>query len=270
MKISVVSDLHLEFGYQTLPGGEVLILSGDIAEARSVQKHFHSTKSVRHEPWDIYACSEFFFHECSKYEKVFYVMGNHEHYYGTINNTLDILESIMPSNVTILEERFAEYKGVVFLGSTLWTDLNNDDPITEYHLKSVMNDYRYITMKNHNGDYHKLIPSYTRKLHQRSLEYFEGVLEQHKDKPFVVITHHAPSALSINHKYKHDYLGNGGYVSQLDNFILDHPQIKLWTHGHVHDFAHYMIGSTRVVCNPRGYKGYEVDTGFNPNFEIEI
>lgn len=270
MKISVVSDLHLEFGYQHLPGGEVLILSGDIAEANSISKHYHSTKSVSSLPVEEYACSEFFFNECAKYEKVFYVMGNHEHYHGNINKTLEILESIMPSNVTVLEDRFVEYKGVVFLGATLWTDLNKSDPLTEYHLKHAMNDYRCITMQNtDNGCYHKLTPTHTRKIHARTLEYFKTVLDSH-DKPFVVITHHGPSRQSINQKYKDDYLGNGGYVSSLDEFILDYPKIKLWTHGHVHDFTHYMIGPTRVVCNPRGYNGYETDTGFNPNFEIEI
>jgi hypothetical protein len=50
---------------------------------------------------------------------------------------------------------------------------------------------------------------------------------------------------------------NGGYTSDLVEFILDRPQIKLWTHGHTHEQFDYMIGSTRVVCNPRGYDGYE-------------
>jgi hypothetical protein len=54
---------------------------------------------------------------------------------------------------------------------------------------------------------------------------------------------------------------NGGYCSNLEEFILDHPQIRLWTHGHMHDPSDYMIGETRVVCNPRGYVGYER----NPN-----
>jgi hypothetical protein len=48
---------------------------------------------------------------------------------------------------------------------------------------------------------------------------------------------------------------NGGYHSELSEFILDHPQITLWTHGHMHDPFDYNIGTTRVVCNPRGYKG---------------
>jgi hypothetical protein len=51
---------------------------------------------------------------------------------------------------------------------------------------------------------------------------------------------------------------NGAYSSRLDDFILNHPQIKLWTHGHTHEDFDYMIGTTRVVCNPRGYINYEV------------
>jgi hypothetical protein len=50
---------------------------------------------------------------------------------------------------------------------------------------------------------------------------------------------------------------NGGYSSDLESFIIDRPQIKLWTHGHTHHNFDYMIGSTRIVCNPRGYEGYE-------------
>ena len=50
---------------------------------------------------------------------------------------------------------------------------------------------------------------------------------------------------------------NGGYSSSLDEFIMDHPQIKLWTHGHTHEPFDYMVGETRIVCNPRGYIGYE-------------
>ena len=31
----------------------------------------------------------------------------------------------------------------------------------------------------------------------------------------------------------------------------------MWTHGHTHEDFDYMIGGCRVVCNPRGYSGYE-------------
>ena len=62
---------------------------------------------------------------------------------------------------------------------------------------------------------------------------------------------------STKPRYKNDTLVNGAYSSDLSEFILDHPQIKLWTHGHTHDTFDYMIGSTRIVCNPRGYINYE-------------
>jgi hypothetical protein len=51
---------------------------------------------------------------------------------------------------------------------------------------------------------------------------------------------------------------NGAFRSELDGFILSkHDRIKLWVHGHMHNPSDYMIGDTRVVCNPRGYVGHE-------------
>ena len=70
--------------------------------------------------------------------------------------------------------------------------------------------------------------------------------------------------------YQNDSLTNFAYYSDLSEFILDHPQIKLWTHGHMHNPFDYMIGDTRIVCNPRGYEGYEPDSGWNPNIVLEI
>ena len=65
---------------------------------------------------------------------------------------------------------------------------------------------------------------------------------------------------------------NGAYSSDLSEFILANPQIKLWTHGHTHDVFDYMIGSTRVVCNPRGYHLYEerADQFRADEFEITL
>ena len=272
MKISICSDLHLEFGYQELPGGEVLILAGDIAEARSIHRNYHSTKVVQDTPNEFYRCSEFFKWECAKYDQVFYVMGNHEHYHNRFDKTYDILKDVMPANVRLLENECAEYNGVVFMGATLWTDNNRNDPLTIQHLKWSMNDYRVV--KNHyeyKDVYGKLMPEATGGVHRRTVEYFKLCLSMNKDKPVVMITHHAPSFNSIHERYKHDTLMNGGYASNLSELILDNPQIKYWVHGHMHDATDYMIGGTRVVSNPRGYVGHEstVDN-FKPDFTVEI
>ena len=63
---------------------------------------------------------------------------------------------------------------------------------------------------------------------------------------------------------------NGGYMTELSEFILDNPEIKLWTHGHTHSSHDYQIGNTRIVCNPRGYAGYEaISENYKP-LTIEI
>lgn len=268
-KISLVSDLHLECGYQELPGGEVLILAGDICEARDLKKDFHGTRLLDAEPGS-YKWYDFFYKECAKYDRVFYVMGNHEHYHGRFDRTKVELESILPKNIRLLDNDYEIYNGVLFLGATLWTDCDRNNPLTLHTIKYGMNDFRLI--KNHyvNKDiYYKLTPEYTVSVHKKTLEYFHHVLRENSQVPTVVITHHAPSYLSIHPRYKGNAM-NGAYVSDLSEFILDHENIRYWVHGHNHDKFDYTIGDTRVLSNPRGYIGYEDTSQFNPDFSFKI
>jgi len=73
----------------------------------------------------------------------------------------------------------------------------------------------------------------------------------------VVVGHHSPSKLSTKPQYEKDWEMNGGYSSDLTDFIMDHSEIALWVHGHTHHNFDYMLGKTRILCNPRGYAGYE-------------
>jgi len=83
------------------------------------------------------------------------------------------------------------------------------------------------------------------------------VVQGNHNTKYVVVGHHAPSRLSTHAMYANDTVMNGGFSSDMNDFIQDHPQIRLWTHGHTHHEFDYMIGGTRVMCNPRGYSGYE-------------
>jgi hypothetical protein len=77
--------------------------------------------------------------------------------------------------------------------------------------------------------------------------------------------HHEFREYQWHAQYQNDYHMNGGFGSDLDDFIIDHPEIQVWTHGHTHDPFNYKIGNTRVICNPRGYTGYESRTrDFSP------
>jgi Icc-related predicted phosphoesterase len=271
MKITLISDLHLDIsGYLDLPGGEVLIIAGDACEAKALRREHHSTKLVDREPGE-FPCYDFFNYACAKYEKVFYVMGNHEHYHGKYWKTYTELASVLPNNVTLLEDQCEEYKGVVFVGSTLWTDMNKSDPITLSMIQHFMNDYKLITYRypQYNA-YHKMRPMDTVKMHYSSKRYIEETVKAHPDKPIVVITHMGPTHMSINEKYKHEPHSNGAYVSDLSELILDNENIKFWVHGHVHDPVDYMVGDTRVLCNPRGYLPWEAGNGFDPSFTFEV
>ena len=170
-------------------------------------------------------------------------------------------------DVTLLEKESVEYGGVVFIGATLWTNCNNGDGLTMYSLKHSMNDYRVI--KNHYlpaDIYAKLTPEKTFSEHVKTIEYFNEELAKHTGKPVVVVTHHAPSFASVDDAYRGEFHMNGGYASDLSEFILDHAQIKAFIHGHMHNKNSYDIGSTRILSNPRGYYGHEMSATI---FQVE-
>jgi Icc-related predicted phosphoesterase len=217
-------------------------------------------------------------------------MGNHEHYDFDIAKTEETLKSqlgIWP-NIHLLEKETWEHNGITFVGGTLWTDMNKEDPMTLWHVGRSMNDFQCVINSNrklsrkvplyekdNTGNYVKdekgnmNIIAYKHKEenatwstedavvdHKKMLDYI-NIVTQDKSKSYVAVTHHAPTPLSIAEWYKGDTLMNGGFHSDLSEFIMDRPQIKMWTHGHMHNVSDYMMGDTRVVCNPRGYVKYE-------------
>jgi hypothetical protein len=148
--------------------------------------------------------------------------------------------------------------------------MNKHDPLTLHAVRDMMNDFRII--KNDEKGYTNLKPADTVIRHRETLDYIRSVITEKHDEKFVVVGHHSPSFKSVHEEYKAQHLMNGAYHSDLSEFIMDHPQIKLWTHGHTHHTFDYVIGETRVVCNPRGYNsdGYSEDTGWNPNMVVEV
>lgn len=239
--VHVLSDLHLEFDYfRPHQDADILVLAGDICVAHYLAK-------------DKGAVFLDFFKFCSeKYETVLYVLGNHEHYGSRFTKTEEIIRKALSDfeNIIILDDEFYEDGDTLFVGSTLWTDCNNSNPISMSTLKYGMNDYRII--KHFDGiNYRKLDPADTAKAHNKSLSKIKDFVAGH-DNVFV-ITHHSPSFNSVATRFVEDTHMNAGYYSSLDLFILDHPQIKHWVHGHMHNNSDYMIGDCRVLCNPKGY-----------------
>ena len=248
MKIQVLSDIHLEFGIREIPAAEadVVVFAGDIHLGESGVKWM--TEHFSHLP-------------------VVYVLGNHEYYRNSYPALLHKLKTLtLNTNISLLENESVEMEGITFHGATLWTDfeLFGNAEVTGFEVQQRMNDYRLIRK---DPGYSKLRPADTLVQHKATLRWLEKSLKESKTEKNVVITHHAPSRKSV-HPVFQNYLVSAGFASDLDDFILD-TKPDLWVHGHLHYAVDYMIGGTRVICNPLGYPE-EKQTGYRDGLVIEV
>jgi Icc-related predicted phosphoesterase len=208
MKIGILSDLHLEFGGPSnLPenDADVIVIAGDIhPDVIKRGRYIDKIEQAHGVP-------------------VFYILGNHDHYYSDFPDPADTIKS-------------RQIEGVKFSGATLWTDMTN--PLNWNAFLSGMNDA--VCIKNYTE--HDFIN--THMIHKKYL------MESGAD---VIVSHHAPSYLSVGSRFEGDNL-NCCFCTEMFDEVLDMKKpTKLWIHGHIHERKDYMIGETRVICNPWGY-----------------
>ena len=167
-----------------------------------------------------------------------------------------------------------EEEKIIIFGATLWTDYEIGFPnykMNMWNAKLAMNDFRFGRCKNESGEEVNLYPDWCRKEHFKTLEILNDVCVKYPDYAIIVLTHHCPSIKSVSSRYWGSDC-NGAYVSNLEGFIIDHPNIKVWVCGHVHHPHQYEIGDCHILSNPRGYEHYGETNGWNPdtmNFEIK-
>lgn len=274
MKVCLASDLHLEFSdieLHNTEGADVLILSGDICVAHSLHDHpinkpipADAMKPGRNQAAAV-KYRDFFKRVNDEFPKTIMVAGNHEFYHGRYPDAITWLYEEMKNypNIHFLDKDHVEIDGVTFVGGTLWTDMNKGDPTTMQMIEGMMNDFRII--RNSQRNYSRFFPLDAVSHHKATLAYIKKIVELDNTKKYVVVGHHAPTALSVHEMYKNDYWMNGGYYSDLSEFILDHPQIALWTCGHVHNPHTYYMGDTFIAANPRGYAGHDPEAA---NFKL--
>ena len=261
-RVTVMSDLHLEFaGLSGLPGGDILILAGDIWTVRHMRSNRQDADSrglrKRFEKF----CRE----ELSKYLHVLIITGNHEGYgevYEELHDVLGHFLALHASHATLLNNEVAKIGGVAFLGTPLWSSCGVGNPVAEQIIRRTMNDFHLIrtnspvlegdwALRPANGKPRIFTPADANMLHRNAVAWLREELPRHDC--CVVIGHHAPSLRSSGGGHTGDNDLDLAYCGQLDGLILDHPQIKVWIHGHTHRDERYSIGGTRVIANPRGY-----------------
>lgn len=207
------------------------------------------------------------------------VLGNHEYCGLTIDRAIArARRRAEGTNLHILENDTLVIGSTRFIGATLWTDLEVETgdefelPV-ELRLEIAMQD-----IAKHIGDYTeinssfpeggRLTPIETKKRHFESREFIANELS----KPFagktVVVTHHAPLPRSLDPRFAGS-LANAAYASDLSGLIAS-GRPDFWIHGHVHMAFDYLEGTTRIVCNPRGFSNERGRSNFQPDLILNI
>ena len=243
MKINYFSDIHLEFGWLEFPrtDADVVVAAGDIGVG---------TEAVR---WLSRAS-----------QPVIYIAGNHEYYGSDLDKTNDaIRQACEGTNVTFLECDELIIDNVRFVATTLWTDFADGDERILVKAASHMNDYQRIQYGGR-----LLQPRDILTINATSYAWLKTKLSEQFAGKTVVVTHHAPSLMSWDPPPRDDTFV-ASYCNKLDDMI-EQSNAALWIHGHIHQCADYQLGTTRVVCNPRGYHGYQSISDFDETNLIEI
>lgn len=238
--IQYISDIHLEFLHieevksrirKIIPTVPIIVLAGDIGNPFGKNNHY-----------------ELFIEEMSKkFEKVFIISGNHEYYHNDINSVEERIKMITSKygNVSYLQNSYEDYNGVRWIGSTLWSRLDNPT--------KFINDVSTI---------HNMTVDRYNAMHIASVKSIDEMIKE-SELQCIVITHHMPSYQLIDKKYYDDNY-NMWFASHLDNMMEEYQNKLLgWFYGHTHTVNNSIINGVITLCNPVGYKGENHNINYN-------
>ncbi|WFR97569.1 metallophosphoesterase [Rhizobium tumorigenes] len=257
MKLWVLSDLHLEHAAMpdlAVPHADICVVAGDVM-----------TKGV-------VPSLEWLDANIAPHMPVVFCAGNHEFYRAFLRESLSDARRWQGSGrVYFLEDSSVTLDGVTFCGSTLWTDfdlLGEDwSDIAQRTAAADLNDYRMV--KYGKQPFKPLYPLHTFQKHVVSRRFLEDCVREHGDGKLVFVTHHAPSFRSVEDRFRKDVL-SAAYASDMEYLMGGPGGPELWVHGHLHNTSDYMVGSTRVVSNPRGYPREPSYQVFDQTYVVEV
>lgn len=246
-KAIILSDLHFEWNNSFLipkfNDVKFLILAGDIGSFKS------------HLP---------FIEDAATKYTVIYILGNHEFYGHSLKEVRDFWNSVNIENFYFLDNKSIVIDGIKFIGSTLWVNFDNENPNCIINAPSEIKDFSKI-MNNANDDYitaYDIIEEF-----KISHDFIKEELYKEDNLKKVLITHYAFSSQSVAENYKvnpKDIKKNPYFYSNLE-YLIGNSGASMAIHGHMHHSSDYMLGDTRVICNPLGYPEHH-----NINFDLHI
>lgn len=272
--IQVISDLHLEFhtSYPKFkPLAKYLFLAGDIY-SYSQEKD----KKIR----------EFFGYCSSNWEKIFYVLGNHEYYQSDVmphrKKSIEELEIIFQEicntfgNVYLLNNSYKEIvPGVNVYGTTFWTSRYGYPYYVDITQK--LNDYVMIATKSEKTEYNVLLKTeYIDALSDKQLNLMKEYLKN-ENKKTIMMTHFPPIRDDVsNPRYDNNTPELKNYFSwnNIHTTLDNKENIIGWVSGHTHWSYDVIKDDIRFISNQTGYirEYLEGKTKFAPDtvFEFDV
>lgn len=166
--------------------------------------------------------------------KMIYVHGNHEFYREGYDRDEET-------------NRVEVHDGRKFVCSTMFSKLNPSDL---YDIVHGITDFGYVTVDRFES------------LHQEAIEF----LRKEVEKDCIVVTHFVPTFQSMHPQYKDSRL-NSFFITELSDLIIEREP-AVWIYGHTHSTFDFMLGKTRMICNPFGYN--HEPTNYDENCIIEV
>lgn len=182
------------------------------------------------------------------HERVFIVTGNHE-YHGTSIAAADEAMRTMclvHPNVVFLDGTktfdLADGKHRV-IGTTLWSHVTDDQ---RSDVECFIPDHRRIDawdVDKNNASHAKAVAFLRSEISRATVD----------DMRLIVLTHHAPLTSGTCKPQSRGSVLSSAF--QTDLMYMMGPPIAMWCFGHTHHCSNQVVAGTRIVSNPRGYKG---------------
>jgi len=252
MKIQYASDLHLEFPENKeflkrnplLPGGDVLLLAGDIVPFTIMDKH-----------------SDFFSYISDNFDTTYWIPGNHEYYYSDISARTGSFNEKIKDNLFLVNNVSVIQAKVKFIFSTLWTSISEGN---QFDIRQRLSDFHAIKY-NRKG----FSPDHYNLLHEQCRTFLNEELSIVESEKKIIVTHHVPTFMNYPEKYKGDSL-NEAFAVEMNTDVV-RSDADFWIFGHHHaNIEDFLIGSTTLTTNQLGYVKYDECTGFNTKKTITI
>jgi Icc-related predicted phosphoesterase len=249
MRCCYMSDLHLETQDYSwpLPGGDLLIIAGDLCHARCLVAGPDDPAALKQRDRALRLVDA----ARARFAHVLLVIGNHDHYEGLFSETAARLRDGLPG-VTLLDDETVEIDGVRFFGGTLWTDFAGRTKLDA--VRRRCGEFFFVKVREADGSTRKFRPEDALAAFDATRAALTASLAAANGKPTIVITHHAPSRQGLNPHHVGESL-DAAYASDLDGWIARLENVPVWVHGHTHMRRLYRIGATQVRTDARGFDG---------------